>query len=159
MVTPFLYLTKEKSRKDFDAIVLMQAETLLLTNAITSLTKILVYRPRPYAYNESFPIEEKLNFNARESFFSGHVAATASMSFFTATVFSQYYPDSKLKPLVWSYGVLWPAATGYFRYTAGKHFPTDILTGYLVGAMTGILIPKIHQKIAKKKEEKRIIWN
>ena len=159
MVTPFLYLTKEKSRKNFDAIILMQAETLLLTNAITCLTKTIVNRPRPYAYNASFPLDDKLDFNSKESFFSGHVAATASMSFFTATTFSQYYPDSKLKPLVWSYAVIWPAATGYFRYTAGKHFPTDIITGYLVGAMTGILIPKIHQKIAKKKEQKRLPFN
>lgn len=129
----------------------MQAETILLTTGLITLTKTIVYRPRPFTYNTSVPIDNKLNYNARESFFSGHVATSASMSFFTATTFSAYFPHSPLKPFVWTYAIVWPAATGYFRYAAGKHFPTDILTGYVVGAVTGILIPKIHQKIRKGK--------
>ncbi len=152
VAAPLLYLTKEKTRKDFGRIALMQAETFVVAFGITALTKTLVYRPRPYAYNAQVPLNDKLTLFGRESFFSGHVSITAAMSFFTATTFAHYYPDSKWKPVVWTYAIVWPAATGYFRYAAGKHYPTDILVGYVVGAATGLLIPKIHQKFTRKKQ-------
>jgi len=39
-----------------------------------------------------------------------------------------------------------PAVTGYLRYEAGRHFPTDILGGYALGALTGVLIPIMHRR-------------
>jgi membrane-associated phospholipid phosphatase len=37
------------------------------------------------------------------------------------------------------------ATTGILRYTSGKHFPTDILTGALVGSTVGFVIPRVHE--------------
>ena len=36
--------------------------------------------------------------------------------------------------------------TGFFRYKGLKHYPTDIITGFAVGAATGILVPFLHKK-------------
>ncbi|MDJ1470310.1 phosphatase PAP2 family protein [Xanthocytophaga flava] len=149
---PLLYLSAEKSRKEFGSILLMQVETGLLTYGMVSLTKTITNRPRPYVYNPDVPLDVKLNRNSKQSFYSGHVAMTAAMSFFTASTFSHYYPDSRWKPLVWSYAVVWPAVTGYCRYAAGKHFPSDILVGYAMGAFTGWIVPQIHQRYLHRKK-------
>ncbi|MDJ1498116.1 phosphatase PAP2 family protein [Cytophagaceae bacterium DM2B3-1] len=153
VMSPWLYLAGEKTCKDFGKISLMHAETFMICWGITGLTKAMVFRPRPYVYNPHVSNEVKLTQAGRESFFSGHVAMTAAMSFFTASTFSHYYPDSKWKPLVWSYAVVWPAATGYYRYKAGKHFVSDIVIGYAIGAATGLLVPKLHEKIAGKRKK------
>ncbi len=151
VIMPWCYLANEKTRRDMDRIVWMQLEAGLLAYGLTSLTKNVTRRIRPFAYNGQVPLDEKLTVNAKESFFSGHTSASAAMSFFLAATFSQYYPGARLTPLVWTYAVVWPAATAYLRYRAGNHYPTDIITGYLVGAASGLLIPKIHQKIRGRK--------
>ncbi len=152
IAVPWLYLIPKHTRRDFSRIVILQFETGLMAYGTVSLTKSLARRVRPFAYNANAPLSDKLTINARESFFSGHTSTAAAMSFFTATTFSQYYPDSRLKPLVWTYAVIWPAATGYLRYRSGSHFLSDVVVGYVVGATAGILIPKIHQKIRHPKK-------
>jgi membrane-associated phospholipid phosphatase len=150
---PFLYLTKERSRNDFGRIVLIQFETGLVTTGFIALTKLIVNRPRPFVYNPDVLLEDKLTPYANESFFSGHTATVAAMSFFTATTFSQYYPESKWKVAVWTYAATLPALTGYLRYRAGVHYPTDIITGYVAGAAIGMLVPRIHQKLLRHKKK------
>ncbi len=155
LTLPLLYLCSEETRKQFGTVFLMQVETGLVMYGLQTLTKTLVNRPRPYTYNPAVPLADKLTRDSRQSFFSGHVAMTASMGFFMATTYAHYHPDSKYKRLVWLYAVTWPAVTGYCRYAAGKHFPTDILAGYATGAFTGWLIPKIHQCAAARKGHDR----
>ena len=38
-----------------------------------------------------------------------------------------------------------PAVVAYFRIRAGKHFLTDNLVGYAVGATVGVLVPRLHR--------------
>jgi membrane-associated phospholipid phosphatase len=151
VAAPLLFLAPAKTRHDFGRIAIMQFESVLFAYGITSLTKSMTQRVRPFNYNPTVSLDDKLTKNANESFFSGHVSTSAAMSFFMASTFSQYYPDSQLKPLVWTYAIVWPAATGYMRYRAGAHFLSDIAVGYVVGAATGYLVPKIHQKLRRKK--------
>lgn len=37
-----------------------------------------------------------------------------------------------------------PAVVAYFRIRAGKHFLTDNLVGYAVGATVGMVVPRLH---------------
>ena len=37
------------------------------------------------------------------------------------------------------------ATTGYLRYAAGRHYPTDILVGAAMGAFVGYLVPSLHE--------------
>jgi hypothetical protein len=94
----------------------------------------------------------KLKRNVRTAFVSGHTSITACNTFFAAQVFSDFYPDSKWKPVIWSAAATIPAITGYLRVTAGKHFPTDVMAGYAMGTVIGILVPRLHRnKILKDK--------
>ena len=70
---------------------------------------------------------------------------TDALSFFTAKVINDLYPNSKYKGLAWAGAITIPAFAGYLRYRAGKHFPSDIFVGYGVGAALGVLIPQFHK--------------
>ncbi|MEO1410464.1 MAG: phosphatase PAP2 family protein [Bacteroidota bacterium] len=127
---------------------LMTLQSFVLNMGITSFTKRVVRRPRPFMYNNdlaTFPMEQRRDRKARMSFFSGHTSTTAAMYFLTAQTFSTYYPDSPWRPWVWTASVSIPALTGFLRVKAGKHFPTDVLVGYIVGALVGgVLVPALH---------------
>ncbi|MEX0811818.1 MAG: phosphatase PAP2 family protein [Chitinophagales bacterium] len=142
---PLTLLADNNMRRDGWKLTAIYAETAMLSAGLTFLTKELVKRNRPFTYNSDAPLHKKQKKDARSSFFSGHTSSTASNAFFMAKVYADYYPNSKWKPLVWSSAAAVPLATGVLRYTAGKHFLTDIITGYLVGAAVGVLVPHLHR--------------
>ncbi|MFK7981978.1 MAG: phosphatase PAP2 family protein [Saprospiraceae bacterium] len=149
-VFPFLFLAHEKSRKDIRTIAALYGETFFITTGITLLVKTTVKRNRPFVYNSDAPLAKKTTRNARTAFFSGHTSISATNTFFAAKVFTDYYPDSQWKPVVWTTAAIIPAITGYLRIRAGKHFLTDTLTGYALGAAVGVLIPHLHKKKMEK---------
>lgn len=126
---------------------LLYLETLVINTALTNLVKNIVKRPRPFAYNPdpAIPFNIKLKADARRSYFSGHTSISASMSFLTAKMYSDFHPDGDARPFIWGTAALIPAVTGYLRVRGGKHFPTDVITGYVVGALVGILVPSLHK--------------
>jgi membrane-associated phospholipid phosphatase len=46
---------------------------------------------------------------------------------------------------VWGTSLLAASVTGYLRYYAGKHYPTDIIAGAAMGSITGWGIPALHR--------------
>lgn len=145
-VLPFTHFLSSKGRGEAKAITGMLLEGFLINDGLTNVLKATTNRFRPFTYNEAVPLENKLDNGARYSFISGHTSNTAFVGFFTAKIFSDLYPDSKWKPYIWTTAATLPAVVGYFRYEAGKHFPTDILAGYLVGSAIGYLVPRIHKQ-------------
>lgn len=149
-VFPFLFLSNKKSRKDLSKITVLYSEVFFTTTGITLLIKSTVKRTRPFVYNSAVSLDKKLKRNARTAFLSGHTSISAANCFFSAKVFSDYYPESKWKSAVWTTAAILPAITGYLRVKAGKHYPTDTIAGYLLGATAGILIPQLHKKKIEK---------
>ena len=148
--SPLLFLLGEDERKNFGQISVMFIETMATTGAIFTITAGTVQKSRPLVYNEDLSAEERKDSDAQRSFFAGHTAATAAASFFTAKVFHDFNPDSPAVPYVWAGAVAVPAYVGYLRVKAGKHFLTDNLIGFGIGAACGILVPEIH-KIGNEK--------
>lgn len=147
-VYPFLTLLNSNVRNSGDAfptIGLLTFETLALNNALTGLTKEIFKRRRPLLYNPQCPLDMKLSRNATSSFISGHTSNVAAMSFLTAQIYTDLNPNGKNKGLVWGTAAAIPALTAYLRVRAGRHFPTDVMVGYLVGAAVGILVPRLHR--------------
>ena len=135
---------------EFTTLSVMFLETNLISYQATGLVKNVTRRYRPEVYHAEFTPDELPEaelIDLRESFFSRHVSVAAANSFFMAKVFSDYYPDSKWSGFVWTGAAVLPAWVGLERLLAGKHFPTDIVAGYVFGAACGYLIPHFHKRV------------
>ncbi|AHM60866.1 PA-phosphatase-like phosphoesterase [Flammeovirgaceae bacterium 311] len=144
-LAPFSVLASRAIRRESLAIMVMYLETASLTGGLTNLSKGLFRRKRPYVYNPDALLKDRTKVSARHSFFSGHVAASASFMYLTAYMVDRYADRPVWKWAAWSGAVVIPGSIAVWRYTSGKHFPTDVLAGYAVGAGVGLLIPMIHR--------------
>ncbi len=153
---PALLFTSAKVRSDWETFGLMYLETFVITGALTNIVKNVVQRTRPYVYNPAYPqlgyddlsFDDKTNNqDANKSFFSSDVSLAFSLATLTSIVYSDYYPDSKLKPYVWGSTLGYACFTAYLRYASGWHFPTDIISGALVGSAIGWLVPHLHRNV------------
>lgn len=151
---PLTTLFFQDTKSEVGTIGVMLTETLLLNEAFTGITKTLAERPRPYTYNPEVPEVNKTEKDSNLSFFSGHTSYTAALSFFSAKVITDYTDNRTIEIIAWTAAALLPAATGYMRYRAGRHFPTDIIAGYIVGASLGYLVPQLHKVRSQKKAGK-----
>lgn len=142
---PVIFLAGKKTRRHFDQIVIMYGETMLINAGLTMVTKFAVHRPRPFVFNGESRLSSIQSENAQASFVSGHTSSTAAATFFMAKVYSDFHPDSKWRPVVWTAAAIVPAVTGYLRVRAGKHYPTDVIGGYALGAAVGFLVPHLHR--------------
>lgn len=147
---PLLFLAGKDTRQYFGQIAMIYGETMLITGGLTAITKYAVHRPRPYVFNGEASLSDIQSINAQASFVSGHVSTVTAATFFMAKVYSDFYPESKWKPVVWTAAVVAPAITGYLRVRAGKHYPTDVIGGYALGAAVGFLVPHLHRDRGQK---------
>jgi membrane-associated phospholipid phosphatase len=157
---PFTLFIDRKIRKNWLDVTLMYIETQALASNLYIWTgPMLKERYRPITYYEGKVDSDQLALGRnKHSWFSGHVTNTAAGTFFFAKVLTDYHPEWNGKWKIWAAAAIPPAVVGYLRYRALKHFPTDIIAGYLVGAGSGILIPHLH----KRKDEKlkmSFYWN
>jgi hypothetical protein len=142
---PLSLLLDQGARKEFGTISTMYLETALINFGITELVKVLSKRTRPYAYNKSLNNELKIMRDTRKSFFSGHTSHVAASTFFTAKILSDMNPEGSHNSLYWITAGTISAVTGYLRIKGGKHFPTDVVAGYVIGALVGIMVPELHK--------------
>lgn len=124
----------------------------LVNENITSTTKILCERKRPYFYNKTTisPVLKNAltaegNRYSYESFFSGHTSTAFYSAVFISKTFTDMYGKSAWSYIVWGTTLTLATTTGYFRYKSGWHYPTDIIVGAFVGSITGYLIPQMHK--------------
>jgi membrane-associated phospholipid phosphatase len=143
---PFVMMLTDDYRGHAGQLSLLFVESMATTGALFTITTATVKRSRPLAYNTDLPYEKRSEPSSRRSFFAGHTAATATATFFAAKIFNDFNPDSPARPYVWTAAALVPAWMAYMRSKAGKHFLTDNLLGYGIGALSGILIPELHKK-------------
>lgn len=151
--TPLLLMIFDKKiRKDAGKIALLYWETLAMTGIYYTGTPMLVDRFRPLAYNPNVPMADRKSGNARNSFMGGHPALVGTCTFFMAKIYSDYHPESKAKWFFYTVATGATAATAILRYKAGKHFPSDLIVGSIMGPLTGILVPHFHKnKLLKNK--------
>jgi len=143
---PLLLLLPRDTRRTFGKIALLYAETMAIAGGLTNVTKASFARPRPYVYGPEWTPDRRLKSGDRASFLSGHTTLSATGAWFFARVFADYHPDSRLRPYVWGLAATLPALTGYLRVRAGRHYPTDVIAGYALGATVGYLVPALHRK-------------
>lgn len=152
ILSPALLALDRSIRKDWLDILSMYMVTHAVNNTVFVATVGLVHRARPLVYNTSLPIEERTGKNRTNSFYSGHVSNTAASTFFIAKVFTDYHQIKGWKRImIFGAAAIPPAMVGHYRIQGGRHFRTDVITGLLVGASSGILVPEFHRNKTGKR--------
>jgi hypothetical protein len=147
VAAPLLLGLDPRVREQWKPIAALYAEAMLVNTAVQSWTACTAGRYRPITYRSDATIDQRTDPRNVHSFFSGHTSSTATASFFMAKVLDDLHPELGGKRwLLYGAAAIPPALAGYYRIQAGKHFPTDVLTGFLFGAATGVLVPEWHKR-------------
>lgn len=123
----YLILKVEGLRNKLQIFLATSLGTIISRGILTEVIRFFVVRPRPF---EVFGIDTLIKHDAASSFPSGH------MAFLTPIVLATYYLNRKLG--LWlGIGML---IVGLGRVTSGVHFPSDILGGIAVGALSFYIV-------------------
>jgi membrane-associated phospholipid phosphatase len=117
--------------------------TVAVSSAITEALKYTVNRHRPFM---TYPDITKKSSAIGPSFPSGHTSA----AFALATSMSLSYP--KWYIIVPAYS--WAGSVGFSRMDLGVHYPSDVLTGAVIGAGSAWLTWFVNKKLILKSHKK-----
>lgn len=148
-IAPGLLALSPAVRSHYGQVAVLYLETVLAADALFTTSIGNIPRYRPYLYGPEGG-DLRNGHIATNSFFAGHTAHTAAATFFAAKVFHDFNPGSRAQPYVWTAAALVPAAVAFTRVEAGKHFLSDNIVGYAVGATMGVVVPQLH-KVASRR--------
>jgi len=143
--------------KGYGRDVLVLVETAAVTSGLTSLVKYSVGRPRPYSYNRDLDESKRTERDAGLSFPSGHTSMAFAMATSWSWLYMKRHPRSPGVVPVWIGSYALALTTAVLRPVAGKHFWTDIIAGAGLGIGVGLLVPYLHQVVAKKKRQSKTV--
>jgi undecaprenyl-diphosphatase len=121
-------------------LILFITVLLVFTDQITNLVKYSFQRLRPCNNPEIKSYIRIVMSRSSFSFFSGHAANTMAVTTFLYQIFNKNFK------YFWCL-FFWPLIFAYSRIYLGLHYPLDILSGYLFGAISGFLMFKVYQKL------------
>ena len=117
---------------------------VLFTDQTCNLVKNSVQRLRPCNTEDLKSIIRIVKCSDTYSFFSGHATNSTAVSLF---IFLLFRKDYKYLWLIF----IWPVIFGFSRIYLGMHFPSDILVGYVYGAICGVVAYSISKYLYLKK--------
>ena len=125
---------------------------VLIANVWNPMIKNAVLRLRPY-FVPGYDVKllRKIDDSADimdvaaqgYSFPSGHSANAV-------TVYGSLAAHEKKRKLLWALAVVLPLLVGFSRVFVGAHFPTDVLCGWVLGALIVALIPWLRRVIRSR---------
>jgi undecaprenyl-diphosphatase len=116
---------------------------IVLTDQTANLFKNGFQRLRPCNNPEINSFIRIVQSRSSFGYFSGHAASSMGVATFLYLIFRKDFNCFWLL-------FLWPLIFAYSRIYLGLHYPLDIISGYLCGAILGFLMFKLYQ-IAKKR--------
>lgn len=142
-VTILYFIHKKIGIKQTLLIMLFVAALITFTDQTTNLIKNTVQRLRPCNNEEIMGYIRIVKSSETFSFFSGHAANSMAVATFLFLLFK-----SKFKYLGFLF--LWPLIFAYSRIYLGLHYPLDIISGYVFGAIVGALGYKLFKFLQEK---------
>jgi undecaprenyl-diphosphatase len=124
----------------FLAIAMVGASTL------DSVLKLAFHRLRPVAYYGISP--------RSYSFPSGHALGSLCFYGILAAVLSDRMTSRKQKFFIWLIAALLVASIGFSRIYLGVHYPSDVIAGYLAGAVWVTAVTIVDEILLDRREKK-----
>ncbi len=121
--------------------LLVLSEILAVQSVINNWAKSLTLRKRPYVVDETTDLEKKTRQDARFSFYSLHTSTAFAIAVYSH--FYQYHTTNNPYIIGSSYALA--ALVGVSRIASGQHFPSDAITGVVMGSLTSYLLCKSHR--------------
>ncbi len=147
IASPALLALSKQVRHNALDLLILYTTTHAINNVVYFGVTYPIRRARPLTYNSGLPLEEKIGQAKSNSFFSGHVSFSSTATFFGAKVLTDYYHIKGWKRIgIYTLASVPPILVGVNRMQAGKHFRTDVITGFLIGAACGIVVPELHKR-------------
>ena len=138
-----LYLIYKKlGTKQSLYLLLFVSILLVFTDQTSNLFKNGFQRLRPCNNPEINSFIRIVQSRSSFSFFSGHATSSMGVATFLYLIFKRDFNYFWLL-------FLWPLIFAYSRIYLGLHYPLDILSGYLCGAILGFLMFKCYQIVQK----------
>lgn len=126
--------------------VLFAALTIGFNAGLNNLVKYLVMRPRPINNEHiSDAVRALEGYEDSYSFYSGHTTNSFCMAIFTILLLKNKYYTMII--------LIWATLVSYSRIYVGKHYPLDLLVGFVVGVTVGIAGYLIFDNFRQKKLE------
>ncbi len=111
----------------------------LWNGVLLELVRALIQRPRPQVWGA--PLTEGQNIHLYTSFYSGHTSFVALATLFTALWIRSEKPAwiAPFRIAVISHAIL-TLSTGALRVAGGRHFPSDVIAGWIFGAFVCLAV-------------------
>jgi membrane-associated phospholipid phosphatase len=126
---------------------LIVAESAAFAGVVNFAVKAAVARERPFVHQlapEDKPLTPHPQDN-NQSFYSGHSTLSMSLAVSAGTVARMR--GYRWAPALYGGGIALSLTTGYLRIAADKHWASDVLTGWALGAAIGYAVPHyLHRK-------------
>ncbi|OIP54182.1 MAG: hypothetical protein AUK31_00260 [Fibrobacteres bacterium CG2_30_45_31] len=129
---------------DYGTFLLMAVQIVAIENGLNLACRSLKVWPRPFMYGREGG-SARDDPEAQGSFYSGHSSAAFATAVFTGIWFQKMYPNSSWTPWVWGASLGVATTVAILRVAAGKHFPSDVIVGALVGSAISYSVLKIHE--------------
>ncbi|MEY3983380.1 MAG: hypothetical protein RL160_937 [Bacteroidota bacterium] len=120
------------------------AQSLLWTMNITQGIKLLKLRSRPLVYSLTTPESVRNNLDARYSFLSGHSSAAFCIATSTTLALKNLEISGTARTIIGATSFITAGSIATLRIASGKHYPTDVLAGMLLGCGVALLNHYVH---------------
>jgi membrane-associated phospholipid phosphatase len=125
-----------------DVVVIYQATLIAAT--LSGISSLSAGRGRPYVYGTEAPVDVRSSTEGGLAFFSGHTSIAFALSTSTFWTLKRTHQSGALPWVALGVGSVAASSVAVGRVLGGRHFPTDVLAGAIVGAGIGTLIPMLH---------------
>ncbi|MEH6407498.1 MAG: phosphatase PAP2 family protein [Leeuwenhoekiella sp.] len=145
-----LYLIfKEFGLKNTLITLVFVAALIACTDQLANLFKDGFQRSRPCGMKGVMEIARFIAVRCgKYGYFSAHAASSMGLAIFIGLLLKSRYYYLIFALLFWS------ALIGYSRIYVGVHYPGDVLTGMVFGALLGFLFYKLHVYVLKRVQKK-----